>query len=80
MNIFEFLIHTNWFTDFPNGRTDYNSDNQPEYLGGAERGTPTSAARWRIVKFFYDSNGRMSYWLTSNPNATWDNRASETYA
>jgi len=81
MTIYDFLANSNWFTDFPNGKTSYNADQQPEYLGGAKRGSLTSQPAWRIVKFSYDENGLMTGWVTSAPDQIWDNRATTvTYA
>ena len=50
-----------------------------EYEGWAQPGTPTSAAKWKIKKFLYSSNGVTNEKWANNDstgfNYIWDSRA-----
>ena len=59
--------------------------NQPLFEGTAEPGTLDTAgtAKWRIRKFFYDSNNILMGWRWANGRDAFENdwtlRASQTY-
>lgn len=57
-----------------NGR----SDNQPVYVGFAEKDNPTSDIEWIIWKITYDSYNDFSY--KQSAFGSWDDRASLTYS
>ena len=72
------LLHQAIQLDYE-GRTD----GQPVFVGWAEPGTATSAARWRIAKLTYVANQvTQVQWATGSIayNQVWDNHASLAYS
>ena len=72
------LLHQAFQLDYA-GRTD----GQPVYVGWAEPGTSTSAAKWRIAKLTYVANQvTQVQWATGSIayNQVWDNHASLAYS
>lgn len=67
---------------------DYVSGSDPIYVGAADPGVATSAAKWKIYKLTYatladSSNGVVSIkWANKSTmfDQIWDNRASYTYS
>lgn len=65
--------------------TGGNSGTEILYLGEAEPGTATSAARWRIKKFTYQAGTDLVTqidWASGNDffNKVWDDRATYAYS
>lgn len=59
----------------------YDDSGNPIYYALAFQGSATSAAKWRIEKLAYDSNGQYTGSTFSQPNQVWDDRAtSVTYS
>lgn len=54
------------------------------YIGWADPGQPTTAARWKIQKLTYNGDNLVTdvQWANGVPhfNFVWDNRASYTYS
>jgi hypothetical protein len=63
---------------------DYVGGTDPQYVGWAEPGTATSAAKWRIAKLTFDANHNVTQvqWAggTIAYNAIWDNHTSLSYS
>lgn len=65
--------------------TGGNSGQEVLYLGEADPGAATSAAKWRIRKFLYDSgtdNVSEINWASGNDkfDKVWDNRTTYSYS
>ena len=62
---------------------DYVGGTNLVYLGMADPGTSTSAAKWRIQQFTYDANNNVTSITCANGSdnfdQVWANRASLTY-
>lgn len=77
-----------WFYFIYDGRlltviNDYQSGNNPIYVGQAQPGSSLSNASWRICLLTYNANGGVTnvQWspLAANFGDIWSNRASLTY-
>lgn len=60
-------------------KVDYDGSGNVLYVGIAPRGSAVSAAKWMIAKLAYDGSNRYTGSTLAGPDATWDNRATETY-
>ena len=63
---------------------EYNSSGMELYLGESTPGTAQDASGWRIRKFTYNSNNRMTKqeWASGNNmfDKIWDSRATYAYS
>lgn len=58
-------------------RIDWDVDNNPIYIGFADRGTATNSVGWSLVKITWTSgNPTRIEKLFGNAGYTWDDRAS----
>lgn len=67
----DFLYQNRWDAD---GRSDF----QAVYAGYAPRGVTASSEGWLLFKYTYDGDGFCT--LKQTAYASWDNRASASYA
>jgi hypothetical protein len=58
----------------------YDSEQRPQYIGYAKRGSATSDAAWTVEKLTYTSDGLMQTSRISPANQIFDNYAGLTYA
>lgn len=66
-------------------RIDYDSGDDPIYIGEAQPGTSTSINFWRVKKLGYDADGSVTSILWANKEAitftvNWDDRTTHSYS
>jgi YD repeat-containing protein len=63
---------------------DYDSNDNPIYIGIAKVGTSTSDSQWRIKKLTYDANGNLTgvYYAGGSTkfDKVWDDRTTYQYS
>ena len=78
------IIKTNALLSIYTQKSENDSTGRPIYLGYAEPGTATTAAKWQIRKLTYDSAGAVTdIQFASGTNDfihVWDNRATYSYS
>ncbi|HLG28719.1 MAG TPA: hypothetical protein VI387_00795 [Candidatus Brocadiales bacterium] len=63
---------------------DYDANNNPLYIGKAEKGSAKSAAVWQLKKFIWDANNNLTdiRWPDGSDSYEyiWDNRNSYSFS